>query len=135
MNRKSLLFAVALTLAPLAWTQGTPAPATPPTQGAEHQHKMMGMQHQHMDAMKADVDKMKASLDQLKSNVGSISDPAEKARWQANVDMWTVMVGHMEQMMKHMDAMGPGKGMGPGMMHHGDMGTPPTPPPTQAKPQ
>ena len=33
------------------------------------------------------------------------------------------MVAHMEQMMKHMDGMGPGMGMmGHGMMHHDGMG-------------
>ena len=74
------------------------------------------------------LDKMKASLEQMKANVAKISDAGEKARWQSNVDLWTVMVGHMEQMMKHMQAMGPGMGMGPGMMHHRQMGGPPTPP-------
>ena len=75
---------------------------------------------------------MKASLEQLKANVAKIGETAEKARWQTNVDMWAVMVGHMEQMSKHMDEMGPGKGT---MHHHGDMGDPAAAPPTEAKPQ
>jgi hypothetical protein len=97
MNRKSLLLAVMLTLASLAWAQSAP-PQTPPPKpptgepghrdqmGNEHRRKMMEMDKQHMEAMKADVDKMKASLDQLKANVDKISEPAEKARWQTNVD-------------------------------------------------
>ncbi len=58
----------------------------------------------------------------MKSNVSGISDPAEKARWQTNVDMWTVLVGHMEQMIEHMELGGPGMMMGPG-------GPPPAPKP------
>jgi hypothetical protein len=142
MNRKSLLLTVILTLASVAWAQTPSAPpsATPSKGGTgqmdmKHHDKMMEMDKQHMGAMKTDVDKMKASLDQLKANVAKIGDTAEKARWQANVDMWTVMVGHMEHMMKHMDAMGSGGMMGPGMMHHGDMGAPPPPPPSEPKPQ
>src|SRR5208337_2014387 len=142
MNRKRLLLSVILTLASLAWaqTQSAPPPAPPPKggpgqMGTEHHHKMMEMDKQHMAAMKADVDKMKASLEQLKANVAKISEPAEKARWQSNVDMWTVMVGHMEQMMKHMEAMGPEGMTHPGMRHHGDMGAPPSSPPTEPKPQ
>lgn len=30
--------------------------------------------------------------------------------------MWEVLVGHMEQMLKHMESVGPGA-MAPGMMH------------------
>ena len=140
MNRKSLLLTVILTLASLAWAQApsTPPQAPPPKEPGQmdmkHHDKMMEMHKQHMDSMQADVDKMKASLDQLKANVAKIGNSAEKARWQANVDMWTVMVGHMEHMMKHMDATGSGGMMGPGMMHHGDMGAPP-PPPSEPKPQ
>ena len=142
MNRKSLLLTVILTLASLAWAQTQSAPpAAPATKGGsgqmgmEHHNKMKEMHKQHMEAMQADVDKMKASLEQLKANVDKISDSSEKARWQNNVDMWTVMVGHMEQMMKHMDAMGPGGMMGPGMKHHGGMGAAPPSPPTEPKPQ
>lgn len=134
MNRKNFLLAVMLTLTSLAWAQSAPpqAPPPPPAKGAEHHHQMADMHKQHMAGMKADVDKMKASLDELKANVATIGDPAEKARWQTNVDMWTVMVGHMEQMSKHMDEMGPGKGL---MHHHGEMGGPATPPPAEPKPQ
>ena len=142
MNRKTLLLTVLLTLASVAWAQTESAPAqTPPAKGGhdqmgmEHHHEMMEMHKQHMEAMKADLDKMKASLDQMKANVAKISDATEKARWQANVDMWTVMVGHMEQMMKQMDAMGPGGMMGPGMMHHDHRGEAPAPPPAEPKPQ
>ena len=135
MNRKILLLIAILTLGCLGWaqTQSTP-PQTPAQKGMPHGN--MGEMHkQHTDAMKADVDKMKTSLDQLKANVATISDAAEKARWQANVDMWTVVVGHMEEMQKHMDAMGPGGMMGHGM-HHGGMGGPPSPPPpAEPKPQ
>ncbi len=141
MNRKSLLFAVILTLASLAWAQMQSAPPqTPPAKGGhdqmgmEHHGKMSEMHKHHMESMKSDVDKMKASLDQLKANVDKIGEPTEKARWQANVDLWTAMVGHMEQMMKHMEAMGPEDKMGHGMMHHGDKGAPPSPPPTEPKP-
>lgn len=49
--------------------------------------------------------------------------------WQTNVDMWEVLVGHMEQMMKHM------KSMGPGMMHEHGMGGPPSSPPVEEKPE
>jgi hypothetical protein len=142
MNRKNLLLTAILTLASLAWAQTQSAPPSAPAtkggsgqMGMEHHTKMKEMHKQHMAAMQADVDKMKASLDQLKANVAKISEPTEKARWQSNVDMWTVMVGHMEQMMKHMEAMGPEGMMGPGMMHHGGMGTAPPPPPTESKPQ
>ena len=142
MNRKSLLLTVILTLAFVAWAQTESAPAqTPPSKGGhdqmgmEHHHEMMEMHKQHMAAMKADVDKMKASLDQLKANVDKISEPTEKARWQANVDLWAVMVGHMEQMMKHMGAMGHEGMMGPGMMHHDRKGSPPAPPPAEPRPQ
>jgi hypothetical protein len=140
MNRKSLLLAMILTLASLAWAQTQSAPQTPPAKGGhdqmgmEHHGKMTEMHKHHMGAMKADVDKMKASLDQLKTNVDKISEPAEKARWQANVDLWTAMVGHMEQMMKHMEAMGSDDMMGHEMMHHGGKGATPTPPPTEPKP-
>jgi hypothetical protein len=136
MNHKNLLLTASLTLASLAWAQAQNAPPSAPApkggsgqMGMEHHNKMKEMHKQHMEAMQADVDKMKASLDQLKANVDKISDSAEKARWQSNVDLWTVMVGHMEQMMKHMEA------MGPGMMHHGGMGTATPPPPTEPKPQ
>jgi hypothetical protein len=139
MNRNSLLLAVMLTLTSLAWAQSAPPQTPPPAGGSglrdqmsvEHRHKMMEMDKQHTEAMKADLDKMKASLDQLKANVDKINEPAEKARWQTNVDMWGVMVGHMEQMLKHMESMEPGKGT----MHHGGMGGPPSPPPTEPKPE
>jgi len=45
--------------------------------------------------------------------------------------LWGVMVGHMEQMLKHMEAMGPEKGT----MHHGGMGGHPSPAPTEPKPE
>jgi len=64
-----------------------------------------------------------------------MKDSSEKARWQTNVDMWTVMVGHMEQMSKHMEMMGPDGMMGPGAMHHGEMGGHATAPPAEPKPQ
>jgi len=93
-----------LTLASLAWGQDASPQAAPSsangtqaTPGERHQ-KMMEMHKQHMEAMKADLEQMKASLEPMKANVAKISDPAEKARWQANVDMWQVIVGHMEQM-------------------------------------
>jgi hypothetical protein len=44
----------------------------------------------------------------------------------------------MEQMSKHMEAMGPGKGMmSPDRVHHHDMDGPPpnSPPPTEPKPE
>ena len=48
----------------------------------------------------------------MKAIFAKISDPGEKARWQAN-DIWETMVGHMEQMQKHMEVtpgmMGPGR--------------------------
>ncbi len=132
-----------LVLASLGSAQQASQPA-PPMKGlmkpgmgpmAEQHKKMMEMHKQHLAAMQADVDKMKAALEQMKANVAKVSDAGEKARWQTNVDLWTVMVGHMEQMVKEMGSMGPGMGMGPGMMHHRGMGGPPTPPPTEAKPQ
>jgi len=103
MRLKSLLVALMLTLASLAWGQDA-SPQAPPssTSGTQappgEHHQMMEMHKQHMEGMKADLEKMKASLEQMKANVAKISDPAEKARWQANVDMWQVMVGHMERM-------------------------------------
>ena len=130
MNRISRLLAVLLTLVSLAVAQSATPQAPPPK--SQHPHAMMDMHKQHMDGMKADLDKMKASLDQLKADITKITEPGEKARWQANVDLWTVMVGHMEQMSKHMDAMGHEGKMGSGMMHHGDMGGAP---PSEAKPQ
>ena len=65
----------------------------------------------------------------MKTNVETIKDPAEKARWQANVDMWETLVGHMEQMEKHMES------MGPGMMHGPGMGGPPSSPQSEKKPE
>ena len=136
MKRISLFLCVILALVSLslAQDQASQPPATP---GHHHQmamdhQKMADMHKQHMEAMQADLDKMKASLDQMKSNVAGISDANEKARWQTNVDLWTVMVGHMEQMMKHMEDMGPGMGM---MPHHHDMKAAPAAPPSDKKPE
>ena len=61
--------------------------------------------------------------------MAAIEDPAEKGRWQTNVDMWEGMVGHMERMQNHMEA------MGPGMMHGPAMGGPPPSPSTEKKPE
>jgi len=143
MNYRSILPVLILALASLTFAQEAPQPAPPPQTpagspgmtgaGGAKRQKMMEMHKQHMAAMQADLDKMKAALEQMKTNVGSISDAAEKARWQSNVDLWTVMVGHMEQMMKHMNAMGPG--MGRGMMRHGAKGGPPPAPPKDMKAQ
>jgi len=137
-----VLLALMLSVSAVAWAQGeaTVPPPQPPLGGpgmtgpaGGPRQKMMEMHKQHLDAMKADVEKMKATLEQMKANVAKISDAGEKARWQNNVDLWAMMVGHMEQMLKEMDSMGPGM-MGPGMMHHGGMGGPPANPPDQ-KPQ
>lgn len=136
MKRNGLFFCVIFVLVSLslAQDQSSPPPATP---GHHHQmamdyQKMADMHKQQMEAMQADVDKMKASLDQMKANVASIGDANEKARWQTNVDLWTVMVGHMEQMLKHMEDMGPGMGM---MSHHHDMKGAPAAPPSDKKPE
>jgi hypothetical protein len=103
-----------------------------PTPSAQHQ-KMMQMHEQQMEAMKADVEKMKSSLAQMKANLLTIKDTNEMARWRNNVDMWEVMVDHMDVMLKHMESMGPGM-MGPGLMHRGMDGPPPSPP-AEKKPE
>ena len=133
MKRRILLLITLLALVSFSLAQGAPQ-STPPATAPHHpmamdHQKMAEMHKQHMEAMKADLDKMKTSLDQMKANVGNISNADEKARWQSNVDLWTLMVGHMEQMMKHMDNMGPGMGM---MEHHHAMKPAP---PEEKKPQ
>jgi hypothetical protein len=118
--------------------QAPPSMASPDTRDqmrSEHHQKMIEMHKQQMDAMKADMEKMKSSLGQMKADVAGIANSSEKRRWQSNVDMWEVLIGHMDQMLKHMDSMGPGSGMGPGMMHHPGMGGPPPVPPVEKKPE
>ena len=140
MKRVSLLLVLMLILPCLMHAQDMSQKAPPSTAGpashdqmrGEHGQKMMEMHKQQMEAMKADVEKMKSSLAEIKANVAKISDPTEKGRRQNNVDMWEILVGHMEQMVKHMDSMGPG--MGPGMMDDHGMDGPP-PPPAEKKPQ
>ena len=137
MKLKSLLLVLMFILTSLAWAQNAPSQAPPPTSGtgsrdqmrSEHRQEMMEMHRQQMEAMRADVEKMKSSLDQMKANVAKISDPAEKGRWQTNADMWEVLVGHMDQMLKHMES------MGPGMMHEHGRGGPPSSPPVEKKPE
>ena len=137
MKLKSLLLVLMFILTSLAWAQDTASQAPPPTSGtgsrdqrrSEDRQKMMEMHRQQMEAMKADMEKMKSSLAQMKTNVAKISDPGEKGRWQTNVDMWVVLVGHMEQMLKHMES------MGPGMMHEHGMGGPPSSPAVEKKPE
>jgi len=112
MNARSVLLAVVLSSASLCFAQTAPVASAP---GPHDQmdmgshDKMADMHKQHMEGMKADLAKMKESLERMKTNVAKIHNPDEKERWQANVDLWSGMVAHMEQMMKHMDAMGPGK--------------------------
>lgn len=138
MKCMSLLLVVMLALTSLVRAQDASPQAAPPATGhdqmhGEHHRNMMKM-HQEMEGMKADLEKMKSDLAQMKANVTKIGDPAEKGRWQNNVDMWELMVGHMEKMLHHMEAMGPG-GMGHGMMHdHGMGGTAPAPP-AEKKPE
>jgi hypothetical protein len=124
MHRSVLLLIVVSLFLSFSIAQ-TSSPATPPP-AAPHQHgDMADMHKQHMDAMKADLDKMKASLEQMKTNVAGVTDPAEKARWQSNIDLWTAMIGHMEQMMTHMEHMG-GMGMMGSGMHHDHTAPPPS---------
>jgi hypothetical protein len=143
MKRMNLFLILIFVLTSLAWAQDA-SPQAPPSMASpdsrdqmrsEHHQKMMEMHKQQMDAMKADMEKMKSSLAQMKADVAGIGNSGEKRRWQSNVDMWEVLIGHMDQMLKHMDSMGPGSGMGPGMMHHPGMGGPPPAPPVEKKPE
>ncbi|HVO63799.1 MAG TPA: hypothetical protein VMT53_22945 [Terriglobales bacterium] len=124
MKFNILLLAVLFTIVSVALAQEQSQAPAPPSgtrsqMRAERRQKMMEMHKQQVEAMKADLEKMKSSLTAMKANVANISDAKEKARWQANVDMWETMVGHMDQMQKQMEWMGPG-------MHPGMMGGPPS---------
>jgi hypothetical protein len=103
--------------------QSSQAPAGSQTR-AEHRERMMEMHRQEMQAMKDDVQKMKSAVAEMKANLLTIKDTNELGRWRSNVDLWETMVGHIEQMQKRMEMMGPGT-MGPGMMGPGMGGPPP----------
>lgn len=131
MKLAKLVIVVLFALVPAVCAQDTQSQAPPPsstgqgTKGqmrAEHREKMMEMHKQKMEAMKADIEKMKSSLAQMKANMLTIKDTNEQARWRNNADMWDTVIGHMEQMQKHMES------MGPGMMHGQGMGGPPPSP-------
>ena len=117
--RASILCASIL-YAPMLYAQGqqqTPPPFGPfggnQARGGLPE-QMTATYKQQIEALKADIGKLNASLVQLKTNVAAIQDPAEKARWQANVDMWETIVSHMDAMAKQMEAMGPGPSRAPG---------------------
>jgi hypothetical protein len=143
MKRMRFLLSLMFILTSLVWAQDTSPQAPPSTAGpssrdqmhSENRQKMMEMHKHEMEAMKADLEKMKSSLAQMKADVAGINNSSEKRRWQSNMDMWEVLVGHMDQMLKHMDSMGPGSGMGPGMMHDHGMGGSPPASPVEKKPE
>jgi hypothetical protein len=119
-----------LCLSVAVWSQATPqAPAPePPAPPAPPMHHgmphgmpddMAAMHKKHMDEAKAQIDKMKATVEQMQANLAKFKDPAARQQAQLDIDLWNAMIGHLDHMVKMMDA-GPGM-MGPGRMHR-DMG-------------
>jgi hypothetical protein len=80
---------------------------------------MAAMHQKHMDEAKAQLEKMKATLEKMKASVAKVKDPAAKEQDQMNVELWEAMIGHMDQMLKMMDAHPGAMGM---MGMHGGMG-------------
>src|SRR5215469_15933753 len=117
MKVKSVLLILTFALALALCAQTSQAPAGSQTR-AEHRQQMMEMHKQQMEAMKADIASMKASLADMNANSATIKDLNELARWRDNANLWERLIGHMEQMQKQMEMMGPGMmgpGPGPGM--------------------
>jgi hypothetical protein len=62
---------------------------------------------------------MKATVAKMKANLANVKDPAAKEQDQQNVELWEAMTGHMEGMLKMMEAHGGPMGM---MGMHHEMG-------------
>ncbi len=113
-------------------TQAQPAPRA--GKGMAGMQGMQQMHQQHMQEAKATLERMHALLNSMRSSYTSMN-PKDQPAMQANIEMWQLMLSHLDQMVQHMESMGPGAGPGMMMQHrHGQPGNVPPKPPSPNEP-
>lgn len=135
MKLSLTIASVVLACATVAFGQASqtqPQSSQPPAAqqgGMPHHHHAHGrMQHnraemrQHMLDMQTLIAQLQTRAGKLRSDAQSVQDMATRTALLDDVDMWNQIIGHMQDMLQHMQGMMDHEGMeGGGMNHMGMM--------------